>query len=92
MKYALFQVFCIPTEEMIDPDTESPELSDWTINATLEQALKDAIIKASIPNEEVIKTLAKFNCTKILELKYSQVQDFRKALGVDKWLELKNKR
>lgn len=24
-KYALFQVFCIPTEEMIDPDVETPE-------------------------------------------------------------------
>lgn len=26
MKYAMFQVFCIPTEEMSDPDAESPEL------------------------------------------------------------------
>lgn len=27
MKYALFQVFCIPTEEMKDPDTETPDES-----------------------------------------------------------------
>lgn len=27
MKYALFQVFCIPTEEMKDPDGETPEAS-----------------------------------------------------------------
>ena len=27
MKYALFQVFCIPTEEMVDPDSETPEAS-----------------------------------------------------------------
>lgn len=27
MKYAMFQVFCIPTEEMIDPDAETPEPS-----------------------------------------------------------------
>lgn len=27
MKYALFQVFCIPTEEMKDPDSETPEPS-----------------------------------------------------------------
>lgn len=26
-KYALFQVFCIPTEEMKDPDSETPEAS-----------------------------------------------------------------
>lgn len=25
MKYAMFQVFCIPTEEMPDPDAETPE-------------------------------------------------------------------
>lgn len=24
MKYAMFQVFCIPTEEMVDPDSETP--------------------------------------------------------------------
>ena len=24
MKYAMFQLFCIPTEEMIDPDSETP--------------------------------------------------------------------
>lgn len=28
MKYALFQVFCIPTEEMKDPDAETPEESN----------------------------------------------------------------
>lgn len=27
MKYALFQVFCIPTEEMKDPDSETPDES-----------------------------------------------------------------
>ncbi len=27
MKYALFQVFCIPTEEMTDPDSETPDPS-----------------------------------------------------------------
>lgn len=27
MKYAMFQLFCIPTEEMIDPDSETPPAS-----------------------------------------------------------------
>lgn len=27
LKYAFFQVFCIPTEEMVDPDAESPEIA-----------------------------------------------------------------
>lgn len=30
LKYALFQVFCIPTEEMVDPDSETPEDSHPT--------------------------------------------------------------
>ena len=29
-KYACFQVFCIPTEDMIDPDSERPELTEGT--------------------------------------------------------------
>lgn len=28
MKYALFQIFCIPTEEMSDPDADTPGASD----------------------------------------------------------------
>ena len=27
MKYAMFQLFCIPTEEMIDPDSKTPPIS-----------------------------------------------------------------
>ena len=30
-KYALFQVFCIPTEEMHDPDAETPEESQKAV-------------------------------------------------------------
>lgn len=29
MKYAMFQLLCIPTEEMKDPDSESPELGAY---------------------------------------------------------------
>lgn len=32
-KYAMFQVFCIPTEEMRDPDAESPEASQPKVYA-----------------------------------------------------------
>ena len=42
-KYACFQVFCIPTEEMADPDAESPEAAPKTqefVPATLEQIKK----------------------------------------------------
>lgn len=40
-KYALLQTFCIPTEDMVDPDAESHEL-----NAAAEQARKEEAAKA----------------------------------------------
>ena len=37
-KYACFQVFCIPTEEMLDPDAETQELSKKTTRQTQKSA------------------------------------------------------
>lgn len=46
MKYALFQVFCIPTEEMKDPDSETP---DESINKEkIELDLDDKITELSL--------------------------------------------
>lgn len=42
MKYAMFQVFCIPTEEMKDPDSETPPESKPKQNVT--EVLKDTKI------------------------------------------------
>ena len=54
MKYALFQVFCIPTEEMVDPDSETPEDSKpgtfYCEDCTLEikpVKMKDGSIQAA---------------------------------------------
>lgn len=45
MKYALFQVFCIPTEEMKDPDSESPEENQKKEEAELEELVTDTQAK-----------------------------------------------
>ena len=45
MKYALFQVFCIPTEEMKDPDSESPEESQKKEEAELEELVTETQAK-----------------------------------------------
>lgn len=45
-KYACFQVFCIPTEEMIDPDAETPPQS------TSSKPAKAEIRKTAPPEEE----------------------------------------
>lgn len=42
MKYSMFQVFCIPTEEMHDPDAEIPEPSK---PVTKDMYISDAMIK-----------------------------------------------
>lgn len=43
-KYACFQLFCIPTEEMKDPDAESPEIKGNAVDKITE-AMKITIIK-----------------------------------------------
>lgn len=46
MKYAMFQLFCIPTEEMIDPDGETHEVAakdrDARINAAAQRGIAAA--------------------------------------------------
>ena len=54
-KYACFQVFCIPTEEMIDPDADTPAPSTKKSN----QTKKADVGKEIIPQEKVdaLKTM-----------------------------------
>lgn len=59
-----------------DPEEET----DNTINKLIESSLRERISNLGISNEEVIKALAKFNHTKLAELKFSEVPDFEKAL------------
>ena len=79
MKYALFQVFCIPTEEMKDPDAETPpEIKPKKIDETHVQALEKAIENANISADKVTKVLDKFgykSITEILATDYMKVVD-----------------
>lgn len=82
MKYALFQVFCIPTEEMIDPDGISPEESEPLINSTIVGALKDVIKNRNIPTEKVMESLGKLEHNKLNELKMNEIDEFKRMIGV----------
>lgn len=42
-KYACFQVFCIPTEEMIDPEVDSPEPTPKMISTEHAKDIKDGL-------------------------------------------------
>lgn len=54
-KYALFQTFCLPTEEMVDSETETPEIA---AQPTANDAVADADQRAVM-----IKTLSKLSET-----------------------------
>jgi hypothetical protein len=54
-KYACFQVFCIPTEEMVDPDAECHEVKAKAEKPKEENKLSGK--KASAKQIELIKTL-----------------------------------
>ena len=49
LKYACFQLFMIPTEEMIDPDTESPEATSKAQKPTAPKAAQQERIVARTP-------------------------------------------
>ncbi len=75
MKYALFQVFCIPTEEMKDPDAETHDVkpkaqSGQAVNKTTPGATEEQIkiIKEKYTDEELAKLLPKVNKTKVEQL------------------------
>ena len=86
MKYALFQVFCIPTDEMKDPDAESPEViakGEEAIDKTKVQALEMAIEKAGLTKIQVDKAINYFNYNKLDEIKqkdYMEIVNRLKAI------------
>ena len=78
-KYALFQVFCIPTEEMLDPDQETPEPSK-PIKKTITQEqinyMDDFIDKNNISADFVKLILNKYGYDSITEIedgRYKQI-------------------
>lgn len=54
-KYACFQIFCIPTEEMKDPDKESHEVKDRKINEEEKRNLRQAAERTGMNLEMAIK-------------------------------------
>ena len=61
-KYACFQVFCIPTEEMFDPDSESPKLEKKAEKVVAKTAKGDVITA-----EKENKNARKEEITKLID-------------------------
>lgn len=88
MKYALFQVFCIPTDDMVDPDGDTPnpskpikKIEESTISIKIKDSLLEEFKKNNISNDNVIKALGQLHHKKLLELKVSELNKFRELLG-----------
>lgn len=64
MKYAMFQVFCIPTEEMKEPDSETPPESKSEQIVT--EVSKDTKI-TPVQIKEIVKIYAGENLEKLLK-------------------------
>ena len=64
-KYACFQVFCIPTEEMADPDKESHEVIPSKITAKEAEALANVLKEKNV---NIDKTLAMYKVSSFREL------------------------
>ena len=87
-KYACFQVFCIPTEEMQDPDAEchevkpreqkpkeEPVVEDKVISAVQLKALKSRMTKDNV-TEDFIKALCKIDDISKMSIKvYANIND-----------------
>lgn len=56
-KYACFQVFCIPTEEMQDPDAESPEVLPKKTNKSAQRAGNEQLEKIDSVQLEALRAI-----------------------------------
>lgn len=71
-KYACFQVFCIPTEEMVDPDKESHDVAPAKITAKEAEALANVLKEKNV---NIDKTLAMYKVASFRELTTVQYAD-----------------
>ena len=90
MKYALFQVFCIPTEEMKDPDAETPEPSTpkKAVKAVNKEDLKTDISEDKISDTYIKAFKMWIQNNKIAsDFLFNTLKEF----GYDKIEDIKNK-
>lgn len=82
MKYALFQVFCIPTDEMKDPDAETPDeivkKGEEKISKVQVDALYTLIKNKGVENDEVIVTLKQNGYEKLADIKVKDYMNIAK--------------
>jgi len=83
-KYACFQVFCIPTEEMHDPDVESHDVAPQEPQIVYVDAVKIKVLQERMAKKGVTESQI-FERYKVNSFEELTVLDFTKACnGLDK--------
>ena len=82
MKYAMFQTFCIPVDEMIDPDSEVHELAPKTITAAEAEKFLADLHGKGYTTVQIENALAKYRVTEAANLTEQQLNELRKKAGV----------
>lgn len=77
-KYACFQVFCIPTEEMVDPDKESHEVTPAKISEKEAETLAELLKKKNV---NIDKTLAMYKVSRFVDLTPAQYANILEKLN-----------
>lgn len=86
-KYACFQVFCIPTDEDGDTETESPEPEMLYVDEVKVKVLREKMAKKGVKEEAILQ---RYKCESIDKL---TVVDFMKAMsGLDKTPDVEEKK
>lgn len=92
MKYALFQVFCIPTEEMslddpdritpeeIIPEGVTPQFKPKKITYNRRQKIVDKIKELGIANETVLGTLKVHGFDKLADVTEDKIDEIEKEI------------
>lgn len=77
-KYACFQVFCIPTEEMVDPDKESHEVTPAKISEKEAENLAELLKKKNV---NIDKTLAMYKVARFVDITPAQYANILEKLN-----------
>lgn len=81
-KYACFQVFCIPTEDMIDPDAERPEIEDSDAKISGKTKVKSSERKAEKPKADSKSEDMAQPTDRITPVMLQTIRDEQKRTGV----------
>lgn len=81
LKYAMFQLLMIPTEEMVDPDAETHEVTSAAKVPTAPQAAKQETIKTKV---ETAAKIPADPVNPVLEYLAKERESLRTLRGVDK--------